>query len=390
MDKSWRPWLARHGIRLVLTLPLLRFCSPNAICKVHNALQTFLPLALPAPYATNDAFFELKLRECWERFSKEWRQAVLRVAGSLGWVSTASRLQPSRERWPKGRECWRIFLFSKKKLLNLLKLGTEVETANSVCLCVFVGKIEMCFGVNVNFWIRQLESVGAKISPSALLAANGVEDILDGGSGVRERDWHLETQLPRDLESNLQALADTAHPQLSLSEGIVLLTGASGFLGCHILAALLRETSAHVVCIVRGESPDIRLRENIAKLELEGHIEDWSRVEVVFGDVSEEMFGMGEGGWAALLSRPFRAIIHNAAHVNHSLPYPNLKSPNVQSTLELLRFVGAKFCLERVVVPLVFVSTNAVDILAASGRTAALTTPPLLPPSAVSGYVQSK
>lgn len=96
----------------------------------------------------------------------------------------------------------------------------------------------------------------------------------------------------------------------------ILLTGATGFVGCHVLHALLARTDARIQCLVRasgGESPRHRL-ESV----YDGYFPDTpfadhrDRVIVLQGDVSAPRLGLTEAEFATL-ETGLDAIYHFAA-----------------------------------------------------------------------------
>jgi thioester reductase-like protein len=116
----------------------------------------------------------------------------------------------------------------------------------------------------------------------------------------------------------------------------VLLTGATGFLGSHLLAELLAVGTEQVICLIRGA--DLaqgtgRLREALAGYSLDA---DFSRVAVVTGDLGAPALGLSDAAFAALADQA-DAIYHVGAHVSFGLPYRSLRAPNVLGTRELLR-----------------------------------------------------
>eukprot|EP00667_Euglena_gracilis_P000982 EG_transcript_982 len=133
-----------------------------------------------------------------------------------------------------------------------------------------------------------------------------------------------------------------------------LLTGATGFLGCFLLAELLGALpEAQVTCLVRGPQASDRLlaaaRRN--RVDLQAHLPS-QRLRIVQGDIAAPSLGLGPEEWAALAAAT-DLVVHSAATVNWSSSYAHLHAPNVGGTAEVVRFCqvsGAR---------LVFVSTGA-------------------------------
>ncbi|MCX4098669.1 non-ribosomal peptide synthetase [Nocardia sp. alder85J] len=199
-------------------------------------------------------------------------------------------------------------------------------------------------------------------SPAAILAADAV---LDG-----------------DIDP---AAAAPALPGAPLD---VLLTGATGFVGAHLLRELLTRTEARVWCPVRADSPQqarARIRDTLS------HYRIWDdsgegRIVALPADLAAPRLGLSDTDYARLTER-IDLIVHNGARVNHLEPYQRLRAANVSGTRELLRLATTGR-----VKPFHFVSTvnavvpatPAVDFVAWEDLE--------LPVSAVSGngYVASK
>ncbi|TYZ61811.1 hypothetical protein PybrP1_002293 [[Pythium] brassicae (nom. inval.)] len=145
----------------------------------------------------------------------------------------------------------------------------------------------------------------------------------------------------------------------------VLLTGATGFLGAHLLHALLRDTETTVYCLVRAASEELalaRVRQSLAAFalgdELERlHVEE--RVVAVPGDLGKPLLGVGEDTFK-MLAAEVDAIVHNGAEVNLVKPYAALKSANVLGTQEVLRLAVTNGLAKTRVKPVHYVSTNGV------------------------------
>ncbi|MEK8104284.1 SDR family oxidoreductase [Micromonospora sp. M12] len=117
----------------------------------------------------------------------------------------------------------------------------------------------------------------------------------------------------------------------------ILLTGANGFLGTHLLLDLLRRSDAHVVCLVRAaddEAARQRLAEGLRKFSLPWSAEVRRRVTVVAGDIREFRLGWTEQRWAEMAGE-VDAIVNVAAAVDFLRGYPSLRRSNVIGPLRL-------------------------------------------------------
>ncbi|MGK8524318.1 thioester reductase domain-containing protein [Nocardia asteroides] len=168
---------------------------------------------------------------------------------------------------------------------------------------------------------------------------------------------------------------------------MVLLTGATGFLGLHLLEELTTRTDAEIHCLVRAADRT----EALARIESGlRHYRLWrpgmtSRIVPVLGDLAEERFGLGETQFRALSRSD--AIVHNGARVNHVEPYTRLRGANVAGTHTVLRLA-----LRAREVPVHFVSTTSVAL--ADGRLprapVSESTRPTLSDLRAGGYTLSK
>ncbi|MEG4026408.1 amino acid adenylation domain-containing protein [Microcoleus sp. S13C4] len=136
----------------------------------------------------------------------------------------------------------------------------------------------------------------------------------------------------------------------------ILLTGATGFLGTHLLNELLNKTPANIYCLVRASN----LEQGIEKIQnsLERYVLSnppiSNRIIPVLGDLSQPFLGLTSNEFSALASK-IDVIYHNGASINLVYPYSALKAVNVLGTQEVLRLA----CLVKIK-PVHFVSTVAV------------------------------
>ncbi|CEE91237.1 Putative non-ribosomal peptide synthetase (fragment) [Xenorhabdus nematophila str. Anatoliense] len=149
-------------------------------------------------------------------------------------------------------------------------------------------------------------------------------------------------------EALIRQHAETLRNDVYLKEGVrpdglphanwyqpdtVLLTGATGYLGLHLLEQLLKQTSARIICLCRASDEEHardRIRAGFTNYQINvGHGLD--RVDFVIGDLGQPRFGLLPETWAQLAEH-VDVIYHNGALVNFTYPYSALKSINVDGT----------------------------------------------------------
>lgn len=111
----------------------------------------------------------------------------------------------------------------------------------------------------------------------------------------------------------------------------ILLTGATGFLGAHVLRELERR-QLNVVCLVRNEE---RLRPAL-KNYFPKEYEEFT-YKVIKGDIETPHFGLTEEEYNKLASR-VNMVIHTAANVHHAGHYADLERTNVIGTQNVIDF----------------------------------------------------
>lgn len=121
----------------------------------------------------------------------------------------------------------------------------------------------------------------------------------------------------------------------------IFLTGATGFIGTHILANLLNHTSVRVICLVLGGSLPEAKQTIAANLERHQLSVDWSRVSIVLGDLSQHLFGMNNAKYDAL-KQEIDLIIHAGADVSLFSGYEKLKAVNVEGLGRVLELANGE------------------------------------------------
>ncbi len=155
----------------------------------------------------------------------------------------------------------------------------------------------------------------------------------------------LEGARPLDAEALAEAsrLPDDvrpAAPAVPLAERwpTLFVTGATGFLGAWLLAELLAQTDADLLCLVRAETPEAALARVRLNLEQYGL---WSpaharRLRLLPGDLSQPRFGLSEARFAALAGQ-LTGVVHGGARVDWARPFAELAPANVGGTAEVIR-----------------------------------------------------
>ncbi|SOD90281.1 thioester reductase domain-containing protein [Streptomyces sp. Ag109_G2-15] len=117
----------------------------------------------------------------------------------------------------------------------------------------------------------------------------------------------------------------------------ILLTGATGFLGSHMLLDLLRHSDAHVYCLVRaaGEAAATeRLGAQLRSYKLPWSSEIRRRITVLPGDIRRPRLGLTDEQWHTL-AHELDSVVGVAAAVDFLRGYQSLRGSNVLGALTL-------------------------------------------------------
>lgn len=190
--------------------------------------------------------------------------------------------------------------------------------------------------------------------------------------------WSLldEVSLDREIQPKTPISACSARPR-------VLLTGASGFVGAHLLKALLNAGVEAVVCLVRASTAEearARVLSNLDRYDVPRPMRA-DTIVAIRGDLALPRLGLRAAEFDEIAST-IDVIVHNGAWVHFSHSYQALRPSNVAGTKELLRLavVGRtkRFC--HVSGMCVFLGTDRME---ENG-------PPLHPSETHGGYFDTK
>jgi amino acid adenylation domain-containing protein/thioester reductase-like protein len=194
--------------------------------------------------------------------------------------------------------------------------------------------------------------LGVTLPLRALFATNDLAELADVVEQARVSDDSFAKTYTQGIPSLEQLRLDAEPPAdiaptTRLVEGPakrVLLTGATGFLGAHLLAELLARTEADVYCLVRAESVAVgraRLLANLRRAKLDVPADALARVVPIPGDMAEPRLGLSTADYE-MLCENMDAIYHNGVVMNFVLTYQWLMPPHVESTVEILRLAVRK------------------------------------------------
>lgn len=221
-----------------------------------------------------------------------------------------------------------------------------------------------------------------------------VEVVVEGLQAIE-----LDAQEPRETPSAHPALnlyqeavlAPHIYPDATLmppsrTPQTLLITGATGFVGVHLLHDLLQHTSATIYCLVRAADSTQARHKLVRQLQQYTlwQAEHLDRVIPVCGDLAQPQFGLTDEAFAHL-AKQVDAIYHLGAVVNHLYPYHQLKSTNVLGTQTVLHLATTAKLK-----PVYFMSS--LSILESDPQTQVdeLTAPQQIQSPQVMGYAQSK
>lgn len=264
---------------------------------------------------------------------------------------------------------WESILVTDDTITLSAESKFQEEGGHSLSAARLVSSINKCFGVKLsaakifrdNFSIENccIEVMKQWSEATELESSNSSESkesekswsVVGGPEEQKANDEIIarvrsDAVLPPELTFQTPTDVKTASTARS-----IFLTGATGYLGVHILAQVLESNEmATVTCLVRSSDPDV-IRKNAERY---GLTLDHSRVVLEKGDLSLNNFGMSQADWNRV-SASVDFIIHCGAMVSLTAPYDGkMKSINVGGTLEAIKLAAVNSA------SLVYVSSNGI------------------------------
>jgi amino acid adenylation domain-containing protein/thioester reductase-like protein len=265
------------------------------------------------------------------------RIALAEAAGALGPPAT-TQVQGRRPRTPVQvglARLWKEFLDADDITLDddFFELG-----GNSLVAARVFARLQEVFGIGITqgrFLTSRLLA-----EPSLEACAAAVEEARTGTL----RSGTAGTPIDFEKESRLGVpVAATAARQgpRDWTGADILLTGATGFLGSHLLRALVSRTDARIHCLVRAVDEHqamLRLHAAQARYQL-GDLPD--RVVAVVGDLGQPLLGLPAEDFERY-AETTDLVLHSGAYVNFTYPYTPLAAVTVGGVRELIRMAGRR------------------------------------------------
>lgn len=205
----------------------------------------------------------------------------------------------------------------------------------------------------------------------------GIARAIDEAASGNRHEPDLMTEAGRWTPPVPAVRTGPAGPARSL-----LVTGATGFLGAHVLAEALERTDAVVHCVVRARD-DTGARERVeTALRRYGlAVPERNRMRVCGGDLSQPHLGLTQPAYDRLVDE-LDLVYHVAADTTLVVPYSRLRETNVEGTSRVLELAAAAAA------PVHYVSTVGVFAPTGEVRTEQSPTGPVEGLS--TAYAQSK
>lgn len=252
---------------------------------------------------------------------------------------------------------------------------------NSLLAMEMLARTRVIFGIGVT----QIRDLTRSLLRQPVLAAFA-ESVRQARAGTLTRPGGLSVDFAAETARRVPEVGRDGPAPDHHRSGDVLLTGATGFCGAHMIDELLRSTTGRILCLVRA-SDEQHGMEMIRASHQRYVLRDLSstRVQPVVGDLGKPGLSLPPGRFEELAST-VDAVYHFGAQVNFIYPYHELRSVNVDGTYEIIRLAAGR------AVPVHFASSMAV--LAGFGpagvREVTESTPLGFPEYLSVGYVETK
>ncbi|MFP4498622.1 MAG: SDR family oxidoreductase, partial [Vulcanimicrobiota bacterium] len=223
---------------------------------------------------------------------------------------------------------------------NFFSLG-----GHSLKAVTLVAEMQKYFDVSVNdiFEYQNISSLAKNVKMRRGNLQSRIMELkkIAGEEENARREFMESNEASRKLEEYHRK--NQKYKDLDLSETVkfenILLTGATGYLGVHVLQKLMEMKKSRVYVIVRSrgsKTSEDRLKEKTDYYFGKEFLEKYkNRITVLDGDLSKEKLGLIDREYEMLCNH-IETIIHTAANVKHYGLFEEFYGPNVQAVLNLI------------------------------------------------------
>ena len=230
---------------------------------------------------------------------------------------------------------------------SLYSLGMD-----SLALATLRSAIQSRFGINIPLphlaeaTLLDLNTAvlggGIQCLSDKNIESKSLESEVDGICKSWKNGRKNKNDLKCDAQDTCQNMInDDTIGDLSSFKKVVLVTGATGFVGAFLLEELIRRNDDfHVICLVRAECNNTardRLELELQKYSIECNHTRWS---VIAGDLAKDKLALSKSEWNTLVDN-VSLVFHVGAIVNASLPLAAIHSANVVGTKTIVEFCVA-------------------------------------------------
>ncbi|WP_165845445.1 amino acid adenylation domain-containing protein [Streptacidiphilus pinicola] len=224
---------------------------------------------------------------------------------------------------------------------------------NSLLAMEMLARARIMFGIDID----QTRELARSLLHHSTLSAFA-ECARQARAGTLAEAEHVVTDFAAESQLLLSWSRSEARPPIWQQPADVLLSGATGLCGSHMLAHLLEHSRARVHCLVRAADAEQaweRIRaahQRYLRHDLDVDLRD-ERILPIVSDLSRPRFGLPQGTFTRL-GDTVDVIYHFGGLVNFIYPYQDLRAVNVDSVREMVRLAAPRS------VPLHYTSSMAV------------------------------
>jgi amino acid adenylation domain-containing protein len=158
-------------------------------------------------------------------------------------------------------------------------------------------------------------------------------EIVDETSVNRRNNANKNVIFDESAYADYVASCESVDMSAKRKADRIMITGATGFLGAHLLREVYRETSAQIFLPVRGETARIK---RVLDYYFPGETFDFGRMNIFTADISDKQPEIPE------IKGQIDIIYHSAADIRHYAPPQESYKANVAATEHMIRY--AKSC----------------------------------------------